>query len=247
MRGYAILTSPRSGSTFLCSLLRNTGLLGVPYEWLNRIHFNKIVQSGAKVAEPDGLVAQASTANGVFGVKVLPWHFESPVTAPLAPFVLGQQLVVLRRRDLLGQAISRIRGEQTQQWTSLEVAEGEPAYDRARIELSIKASVSDIATWDAFLARTGRSALQLDYEDLAEDPQAAVEAIADLVGVNLGGRRPTSNLSIQRDALSEDWRARFLAEQEGRMTLDRIWQSDKWNRLGDRVVPVLKRLRRPFG
>ena len=35
MRGYAICTEPRSGSVFLCRLLRSTGVLGKPTEYFN--------------------------------------------------------------------------------------------------------------------------------------------------------------------------------------------------------------------
>ena len=52
------------------------------------------------------------------------------------------------------------------------------------------------------------------YEDLLADPQSAVDQIADLFGLR-GCARVAServDLVMQRDATTEEWRARFLAE-----------------------------------
>jgi LPS sulfotransferase NodH len=53
------------------------------------------------------------------------------------------------------------------------------------------------------------------YEDLVKSPQETVEAVGQLVGLTETPKvdlEQVGALAIQRDALSDEWRARFLAE-----------------------------------
>ena len=60
------------------------------------------------------------------------------------------------------------------------------------------------------------------YEDVLADPQSAVDQVADLFGqrgrVRLASERV--DLTLQRDAITEEWRVRFLAEYRDRNALD---------------------------
>jgi LPS sulfotransferase NodH len=57
---------------------------------------------------------------------------------------------------------------------------------------------------------------------LLADPQSAVDQVADLFGLR-GDARVASErigLAMQRDAITEEWRARFRAEYRDREALD---------------------------
>ena len=65
-----------------------------------------------------------------------------------------------------------------------------------------------------FFARTGIEPLEIVYEELATDAQAAVDLVATAIGV---APRPIVDLSrielrVQRDKDSDAWRDRFISE-----------------------------------
>ena len=69
--------------------------------------------------------------------------------------------------------------------------------------------------WRYWFARNGLPVLSLVYEQVMRAPQGAVEAVGRLVGLAEVPRfdpEQVRGLEIQRDALSEEWRARFVAE-----------------------------------
>jgi len=219
MRGYAICTAPRSGSVFLCRLLRATGVLGLPGEYFNAGAIRGVLGPADYPSDPEAQLAEitrlGSTPNGVYGLKIFAQQFDLVKSTRWAERLPSLAFVHLERRDLLGQAISHVRAVQTQQWTSLAAAEAEAVYDGALINNALVQAASEQARWRYYLARNGVQALSLVYEDILRAPQEAVEAVGRLVGLaetpkadldQLGG------LAIQRDALSEAWRARFLAE-----------------------------------
>ena len=72
----------------------------------------------------------------------------------------------------------------------------------------------ELARWQFYFAKNGIEPLELWYEDVAASPAAAVERVARLVGIPAPPLPEPSRLTlrIQRDEVSEAWRARFLAE-----------------------------------
>jgi LPS sulfotransferase NodH len=130
--------------------------------------------------------------------------------------------VLLRRRDLLGQAISAVRAAQTGQWRSTMAAQGPATYDGAQIYDRLQGAARDYARWDIFFARKGVEPTTIVYEDLLKDPQSAVDRVAVLFGLR-GQARAASHgidLGMQRDAMTEEWRVRFLDEYRNLGPLD---------------------------
>jgi LPS sulfotransferase NodH len=70
------------------------------------------------------------------------------------------------------------------------------------------------ARWRGYFAVNALQPLTIIYEDLVSAPQAAVDAVRQLVGLEDGlAIDPAAiDLVIQRDEASAAWRARFLAE-----------------------------------
>ena len=141
---------------------------------------------------------------------------------PCAPCL--PRYVHLRRADTLGQAISRVRAEQTGLWH--RAADGselerlsppaEPVYDRARIAAALAEAERLTAGWEDWFTRNGIVPLRVTYEDLAADPQATLARVLHHIGQDparaQGALPGTARLA---DALSDDWRARFLAGELG--------------------------------
>jgi LPS sulfotransferase NodH len=175
----------------------------------------------------------AGTPNGVVGVKITtsPWD-EFPASLHAWGIGDGQSdawvgallpraaVVVLRRRDRVGQAISWWRAKQTGRFARF-VDEAElnamPPYDFAQL----RAALADIARLDMILARASASlrthaaavTMELTYEDAILDPAGAVRRIADLAEVSLDACPALStDLVVQRDEATDAIRTRFEAD-----------------------------------
>ena len=217
MWGYAICTEPRSGSVYLCRLLASTGVLGNPTEY-----FNGDTLRGRGFADyPDDPEAQlaliprlGATPNGVYGLKVFAHHFDRVMATRWAQRLPSLAFIHLTRLDSLGQAISHVRAIQTQQWVAHRVAIAEPVYDFDAIKERLVGLLLDQNRWRYFFARNGMPVLHLIYEQMITQPRETVEAVGRFLGL---ADPPLIDMSkvevkIQRDALSDEWRARFIAE-----------------------------------
>jgi LPS sulfotransferase NodH len=219
MRGYAICTERRSGSVFLCRLLSSTGLLGNPTEYFDA----NTLRHGSGVSDypldPEGQLAQiprlGATPNGVYGFKIFSHQFDEVKGTRWAERLPSLSFVYLERQDVLGQALSLARARQTGQWVASITAQAEPIYRRDEIASIMALLARAQARWRYYFASNGLPVLKLDYEQVMQSPQAAAEAIGRLVGLS---EMPEVDMAqvgperIQRDALTDAWRARFIAE-----------------------------------
>lgn len=216
-RGYAICTAPRSGSNWLCQVLTSTGALGRPREYFNG-HARRVLDFPEYPDDRQAQLAHVTTTgaspNGIYGVKLFDYQRRDIAGAlALERDLPGLRLVLLQRRDRLGQAISWVRAIQTGQYRATQPRIAEPAYDGPRIATLLKTIDAEYAAWDSYAESAGLACARLCYEDATQDPAAAVAQIAALF--DLGPLRfdpGAIDLPLQRDATSQAWRARFLAE-----------------------------------
>jgi LPS sulfotransferase NodH len=227
-RGYAICTSARSGSNWLCYLLSSTGHLGNPREYFNceaRRQFDDPAYPAEAAEQFSRILTMGATPNRVYGLKVSPsQHDAISQTCAWTRLLPNLKFVLLQRRDLLGQALSAARAVQTGQFRSTVPAKAPPTYDPNLIKESLVGTVKDQARWALFFARTGIAPLPVYYEDVVTNPQATIDRIAGLVGTRqqVVIRPDLIDLKVQRDALTEEWRARFLREEGGGDVLDQL-------------------------
>ncbi|HEX8640054.1 MAG TPA: Stf0 family sulfotransferase [Allosphingosinicella sp.] len=245
LRGYVICGEQRSGSSYLCQMLTSTGLLGRPIEYFSgpgmATYFPGYPQ------DPEGQLRQVTergtTPNGVYGLKIFSADFDRIGRIGWARRLPNLRFVSLTRRDLLGQAISAARSAQTGQYASIVGASKVPVYDRALIISELHRLAAGQTRWAVFFARCGLMPLHLEYEEIVADPQKAVDAVARLVGV----KQPTIvdpgqiRTRVQRDCLSEEWRARLLAEAADLDFLDNPFPSPSPSSLATRVKRKMAR------
>jgi LPS sulfotransferase NodH len=216
MRGYAICTSQRSGSSYLCQILRSTGVLGSPREYFDA-GARRLAGLEPHDTDPEAQFAsiqrEGATPNGVYGLKLFPTQFDWAAPTRWAARLPNLGFLFLRRRDLLGQALSQARAWQTLQWTSSHEAVKEPAYDPRLIQERLLEIVRHNARWDFYFGRNDVQPLCLCYEDVAADPAAAAAHVATWLGVEQPAVPDLSavTLQIQRDDTNADWRRRYLA------------------------------------
>jgi LPS sulfotransferase NodH len=223
-RSIVLATDERTGSEWLCQLLGATGRLGRPSEYLNGPWMRRFLPDYPEDVRAQIAVAWrvGTTANRCFSLKLHPWHVGRLLqggtlsnTCP-APF-----FVRLSRRDLLAQAISLCKARQTGSFHSHVIAKRDAVFDADEIERLLGELALNRANWDMYFARTGIRPLSLSYEELCGDPLGVTRRIAMLVGERVSRRdlAKVQPLRPQADAVSADWRARYIRE---RGSLDRF-------------------------
>lgn len=158
---YLICATPRTGSSLLCGLLDSTGIAGHPESYFRRQDKREWAAGWGIARPPDGsfrhadyfraAVSAGKTVNGVFAARIM-WGTMDEVTTDLAsvyPEHAGSDLdllraafactrfVYLRRGDVIAQAVSLLRAEQTGVWfeTAQERQEpqAEPDFDFGQV------------------------------------------------------------------------------------------------------------------
>ena len=200
-RGYLILAPQRTGSNYLCRRLCNVrGRFGMPSEYLNPVAIRMlaprllpgIAADPVPFAAYMAAVQRARTsADGWFGIKLQPAQLAAfaPGDRALFDFAASfQRIVVLSRRDKLGQAISGTLAQFTGTWFN----DGTPsAIDRShwpQIFPVIAANLARYIEEDRRLAALGKALarpwLRIEYEDILNDGQATFEQLVDFLGVD---------------------------------------------------------------
>jgi LPS sulfotransferase NodH len=229
-RGYAICTQPRSGSNLLCQYLSSTDQLGYPLEYFNgpgRRALGLPDFPDAPKLQMEAVLRLGATPNGVYGVKLFAGQFAAfSRRARWIDLLPDLHFVYLARDDLLGQAISWARALQTEQYRSTQPAKRPAGYDADLIRSRLTAIVRERAQWETFFARTGIEPLRIVYERFLEDPSSYVDRVANLVGIEnpLVDQRRV-DLVIQRDAVTEEWKQRFRAENGDPNVLDDLFRN----------------------
>ena len=128
---YAILSSPRSGSTLLSRMLFKTGMAGDPLEYLNpyllKLERTRTGMNNLTYADfVKDMERRRTSENGMFGMQIHYSHFISAfpgnkLTVPMANFIRGfDKLIWVRRRDRMRQAVSFAIAQKTGAWSSEE-------------------------------------------------------------------------------------------------------------------------------
>lgn len=217
VRGYAICTTQRSGSNYLCQLLGSTGVLGDPQDYFNaagRREKGWHDYPDDPEQQLETILEHGSSANGVYGFKVFAQHLDALVPTRWLHRLPDLRWAHLYRQDLVGQAISLVIAKQTGRWRSGAEAAGEPVYDAQAIRRELADLARDDARWRQFFALHGLRPLAMPYDALVIDPQGAVRAVAALMGIASPLRIDPSRVrvGVQRDELSAQWRDRFARD-----------------------------------
>ena len=218
LRGYVICCTARTGSSLVCQAAASTGVLGRPREYFN---LDDVLSEHPDYprhpdAQPEALLKLATTPNGVYGLKVIAYQVETGRAPPdWARRLPNLSFVHLYRRDLLRQAISDVRALQTSVFRHGLEPRAEPVYDAGAIQRKMEQILRFDARWRLFFGRNGIEPLEVAYETFLAAPQPVLNALGRLVGVEAPPQMQTEQISLrlQRDALTEAWRERFVAER----------------------------------
>lgn len=211
----AILFTSRSGSTCLARRLECAFAIGRLRESLNPYRVRGT--SAAQIVEgrqdpwfsfkagPDGLIA--AELCGLFDIYLRQTSF-----------------VLLRRRDVVAQAVSCVKANQTGRWHSIQEQMGAASYDELKVAEYISLIINAVGRLQRYIENSGRPWRTLTYEDFADGDFATAMDVCDDLAVprrHAGSRirpRPVDRIG---DATNAQWIARFRKEMDGAMR-DRI-------------------------
>ena len=211
---YAIVTTPRSGSTFLCDLLQKSNLAGYPAEHLRRpaeilarhcqfdyIRYMKI------------LMTRRATSNQVFGTKLIS-HFLMDYRKEGLEFdsffqTYFKKIIYLQRRDKVAQAISLYLAKATGIWHIFN--------DETREQYNLKISqiqaeqcqIEKVKSLYDFLVRQEKfiesfiqehdiTPLRIGYEDLVKSKEKYLNDVFDYLEINADGYEHENSTGMKR-------------------------------------------------
>jgi len=250
-RAFVICTAPRSGSYLLAEALEGTGCLGVPREYFDE-HPNKakwwIDRLGIARDQDyiDKVIAAGSTANGVFGLKLL-WPQASDlvnrfkrVPGVQLPAVANPTFVDclrtrfgslsylwLRRRNKVAQGISLYRAFKTAVWhVRPDAVSADPngpdiAFDFEEIDHRVQQVTEYDERWHRFFVERRMKALVVIYEEFVKSKQSydrTVREVCRYLGAD-PDRIPIRAPAFrqQSDQLSAEWEKEYRRQKQERL------------------------------
>jgi LPS sulfotransferase NodH len=241
---YFVCGTPRTGTSLLLGLLESTGIAGHPQAyfrapdeslWAERWRIPRTRGGGFDYGDyVRAALAHGRTSNSVFGAKLMWGTLEEMIDKlrTVTPEPPGEDVDLLirtfgrprfvhvRRDDVLAQAVSWLRAEQTDTWYvggngeigSTSGTGQAPSYDRRRISDLMQVIDEHNAAWDSWFASVAVLPYRVRYEDLAADTTAVTRGILDFLGLQLLDGHPiVPRHHRQADELNDQWAARYRA------------------------------------
>jgi LPS sulfotransferase NodH len=217
-RMLVILSTPRSGSTYLCQLLHQSGLC-TPHEYFQHEQYLPLAAYRWGCAEGGrvdwrryaaALERHRTGESGVLGINLHGSHLRRYSEA--LPYFSARSVryAWLQRRDKLRQAVSFGIAKQTGQW-SIEFKRGaEPEYDHEFFRDRLRRIQKQEAFIHAFLELQSIDCETIYYEDFVRDPKSTL----GLFGVDYSRLRPSNdrNLRKQANKTNDDFVHRLAAD-----------------------------------
>lgn len=247
---YFVCATPRTGSSLLLGLLGSTGVAGRPQAyfraadestWADRWGLPRGPRGDFDYADYVSAARRAGRgANGTFGAKLMWGTLDELVgklgavhpdlagddVALLGRFFGRTRFVYLRRDDVLAQAVSWLRAEQTDVWYlgghgeisgSRAGGTARPTrFDADGINRLLRTAREHHAAWQNWFASVGVRPYAVCYEDLVADMAGTTRRILDFLGLRPPhGHTVTARHHRQADALNDAWMARYRAQAAG--------------------------------
>lgn len=236
---YLICSTPRTGSTLLCALLKSTGVAGQPESYFRKqdqLRWAKAWGLGSSATGKlvfsdfvDASIAAGSSDNGVFAARIMwatmaelvndlskTFEYSTSSDSALLSRVFGNtRFVYIQRDDVVAQAVSLLRAEQTDLWhitgqSDSEPQQIQPHYDFTQIRQNVLELQQHNVAWCHWFRQQEIKPFFVHYEQLAASPTAVTHRVLDFLGIE----RPTEswgNVSNKRmsDEINLEWVQRY--------------------------------------
>jgi LPS sulfotransferase NodH len=236
---YIIASVQRSGTHLLCSILRSTGIAGLPEE-----HFlskpgetwEKRWGAPSRAAYVQNVLRQNTAANGVFGTVVMWSYFERMLEMlqeiPEYRDLNGEQLLAavfckpkyiwLRRRNQVEQAVSWAMACQTGVWSQKAEKKSQPRaipkFDFKVIDEWCNRIAAHDDGWANYFHENRIKPLILFYEDVVASHRTAAERVLEFLELPFppGLEIPPPAVEKQANQISHEWTACYLKLKEAK-------------------------------
>jgi LPS sulfotransferase NodH len=244
---YFICATPRTGSSLLLGLLQSTGVAGRPEAYFREPDEQSWAERWRLAPAADGrldyahfvraAIAAGQTENGVFGAKLM-WGTLDEVVDKLAAVypddagpgadltlltrAFGEvRFVYLRRDDVVAQAVSWLRAEQTGTWYVGDSTPGagaeEPRFDAQGIRTYAERIARHNGAWEQWFWSFAIEPYVVHYEGLCADMVGVTRGVLDFLQIDLpAGRDIVARHQRQSDELSAQWIDRYNAVHASR-------------------------------
>jgi trehalose 2-sulfotransferase len=229
-KSFIVASSYRSGSTYFCSQLWKTGVLGAPAEYLNmgggrmlRLVMERRLQATSPEDYFAKLLACRTSSNGVFGLKAHYHHFERALDwcpsmiALLSPVTY----IYVSRRDTIAQAVSMAKAIQTNRWMSIDPdVKTALRYDERLISDCLEEIQQQRIGWLRWFELNAITPFVINYEDLIDNMAIVVSSMVKLMDVEGDERHAVRLPPVEKlgDETNIEWATRF-----GREALKSTW------------------------
>jgi LPS sulfotransferase NodH len=237
---YLICGTPRTGSTLLCSLLRDAGIAGRPesyfrlpdeQSWADRWQLPRDDHGAFDYRDfVRAAIADGSTSNGIFAARVM-WGTLEEMVAKIGAahsdlWSAGADLDLLTRafgrvrfvhcwrEDTVAQAVSWARAEQTRFWQHGDAVlpDYEPRFDFEQIHHLVQTIEEHNDAWRDWFTTFDVQPHSVRYEDLTTDMDRVTSGILGFLGLDLPpGHAFVPRHRRQADQLNHDWALRYSA------------------------------------
>lgn len=209
----------RCGSAYLGDLLQSTGVFAQAGESLNagEVLSESEAHGLHSFREYFAHIVRRDAKDGIYIVKAQPEQLLLLTQCGILDEIADRtDFLLLRRADLLAQAISRAIAEQNDAWAwnaPRKRADSELQFAARQLTGHIGYVTFQNRCFELFFGINGITPITLEYERLVHSPQAELDVLAARLGLPPLRIAPDMlRYRQQAGALNDDWRARFLQE-----------------------------------
>ena len=187
---YLIAMTARSGSTMLCSMIKQSREFGIPDEYFNpRGPFNThhARYGGNTIQEYLGSIRVHSKSTLV-GIKTAFVDFYPVANHFSHALQKYANFVYLTRSDIYAQAVSLWSAKKTNLWHSLDGTKSKIDvchYNYSEILFALQQLIEEKIKWETYFSFQGILPLRLYYEEICSHPEKTIFALAAFLGVRI--------------------------------------------------------------
>lgn len=239
-----LLSTPRSGSTYLSELLKILGF-GVPHEYFQPHQYMQLLNDRWNFADPrsgkinwdifaERIRRKRTSNNGWLSINLHGSHLDRFDRAKNHFNDLKVTTIHLRRHDLISQALSLCEARATRKWSTNFEPAGQWAYDFETTFLALDELLDQDLKIDTWLKHEGLSAREIWFEDFIKDIAGNLAAITSL-DVNYIERAIEKNsATVKRQS---DQNSREALKKQFSADLERFKRRRMSQRLEGRSTP----------
>ena len=214
-----IASTPRCGSHMLGHALYKTNSFGFPLEYVHPYNFSEWkrrfdIDDFYEILTT--LQRRRTSPNGVFAIKIHYSHIkEFGEFKDLQKMLPDAYYLLLRRNDILKQAVSLSIAQQTGIWIAGQKAVcDDPKYSFVHIHDCLRRIILATSSWQYTLTTSGCNYMEISFESICQNVSQSIKSIADFTNIEVDDAKLSHTQSTKKQGsnLNTEWRDKFLLD-----------------------------------